>query len=65
VSYHFLVSGKHDLSAHALLISWCSDANVRKLIPLRTLDRAIQNEDRAVIARLEDEHILVFGLLDV
>lgn len=39
--------------------------DVRELIPLSALDDIVQDEDSAVVAALEDEDILVLGLLVV
>ena len=39
--------------------------DLRELIALRALDDAVEDEDVAVRLGLEDEHVLVEGLLDV
>lgn len=41
------------------------DENIRELIALGALDDVVQDQDGAVVAALEDEDILVLGLLVV
>lgn len=38
-------------------------SNVRELIALGALDDVVENKDRAVVGRLEDEDVLVLALL--
>ena len=42
-----------------------SQCAIRELIPLRTLDHIVQDQDGAVVGGLEDEDILVLALLVV
>ena len=37
--------------------------NAREFISLGTLNDVVENQDGAMIARLEDEYVLVFGFL--
>jgi hypothetical protein len=39
--------------------------SLRKLVPLRTLDDIVEDQDGTIVSRIEYQHVLVFALLVV